>query len=405
MRICDPSSTTSTFGKMPLAVTVKVLLAKSGVASALVPAAHTVLPAFDEKFKALEGKMDQASDSIAAYNDQLTQHTEGVARSADITNWAGVVVSLILGVAMIVLARRFVARPLSATTQSLSRLAGGELDVEVRANQPIVELAEMGRTVEVFRDAIKSRVELSRQAEAAAAVNVQRVEQTGALNSELSEVVGAAILGDFSRRVRVHYADPELNTLAQSVNNLVETVDRGISETGSVLSALADADLTKRMNGQYAGALARLKDDTNAVGDKLAEVVSQLRSTSQTLKTATGEILAGANDLSERTTKQAATIEETSAAMEQLASTVAQNATRAQEASVSAEDVTNTAEAGGQVMLQWPNPSAPGQLEAIPQLSGTNQWSPVGNLPFAIGYSNTVFMTTSNQAMFFRIGQ
>ena len=61
--------------------------------------------------------------------------------------------------------------------------------------------------------------------------------------------------------------------------------------------------------------------------------------------------------------------------------------------------------AGGQVMLQWPNPSVPGQLEAIPQLSGTNQWSPVGNLPFAIGYSNTVFMTTSNQATFFRVHQ
>jgi arylsulfatase A-like enzyme len=61
--------------------------------------------------------------------------------------------------------------------------------------------------------------------------------------------------------------------------------------------------------------------------------------------------------------------------------------------------------AGGQVMLQWPNPSAPGQLEAIPQLSGTNQWSPVGNIPFAIGYSNTVFVTTSNQAAFFRVQQ
>jgi hypothetical protein len=61
--------------------------------------------------------------------------------------------------------------------------------------------------------------------------------------------------------------------------------------------------------------------------------------------------------------------------------------------------------AGGQVMLQWPNPSAPGQLEAIPQLAGTNQWSPVGNIPFAIGYSNTVFVTTSNQAAFFRVQQ
>ena len=46
------------------------------------------------------------------------------------------------------------------------------------------------------------------------------------------------------------------------------------------------------------------------------------KKTSCDLKTATGEILSGANDLSERTTKQAATIEETSAAMEQLATTV-----------------------------------------------------------------------------------
>ncbi len=93
------------------------------------------------------------------------------------------------------------------------------------------------------------------------------------------------------------------------------------------------------------------RDDTNAVGDKLTEVVGQLRGTSRTLKTATGEILAGANDLSERTTKQAATIEETSATMEQLAATVAQNANRAQEASVNAQEVTETAEAGGRVMV------------------------------------------------------
>src|SRR5262249_28164740 len=62
--------------------------------------------------------------------------------------------------------------------------------------------------------------------------------------------------------------------------------------------------------------------------------------------------LAGANDLSERTTKQAATIEETSATMEQLASTVADNAKRAGEASSNAEEVTGTAEAGGKVMSQ-----------------------------------------------------
>jgi len=67
---------------------------------------------------------------------------------------------------------------------------------------------------------------------------------------------------------------------------------------------------------------------------------------------ATGEILAGANDLAERTTRQAATIEETSAAMEQLATAVTENAKRAQRGSTTAEAVTESAVKSGEVMDQ-----------------------------------------------------
>src|SRR5690606_27293328 len=84
--------------------------------------------------------------------------------------------------------------------------------------------------------------------------------------------------------------------------------------------------------------------------DKLTDVVRQLRETSRGVKTATSEILSGANDLSERTTKQAATIEETSAAMEQLAGTVMENARKAQDAAGKSQDVSRTAEEGGEVM-------------------------------------------------------
>uniref|UniRef100_UPI003C7EC153 methyl-accepting chemotaxis protein n=1 Tax=Maritalea sp. S77 TaxID=3415125 RepID=UPI003C7EC153 len=115
---------------------------------------------------------------------------------------------------------------------------------------------------------------------------------------------------------------------------------------------LANTNLTVRMEGDYEGAFLQLKNDTNRVGDRLTEVVGQLRTTSRALKTATGEILSGANDLSDRTTRQAATIEETSAAMEQLANTVLENAKEAEEASNIAERVRSTAEEGGDVMRQ-----------------------------------------------------
>ncbi len=140
--------------------------------------------------------------------------------------------------------------------------------------------------------------------------------------------------------------------MATSVNNLVETVDRGLVETGDVLAALARTDLTLQVQGDYRGAFAKLKADTNAVVDNLTNVVGQLRHTSGSLKTATGEILAGANDLAERTTKQASAIEETSAAMEQLANTVTDNARRAEQASAKARIVATTADQTGQVMTR-----------------------------------------------------
>ncbi|MCR6672296.1 methyl-accepting chemotaxis protein [Devosia ginsengisoli] len=243
------------------------------------------------------------------------------------------------------------ARPIRRMTGIMDGLAEGHYDVEVPYGENHDEIGAMARAVEVFR---QNGLKVSQMTEAEAARIVAEEQNRRAMMSDLQgafgQVVDSAIAGDFSQRVETEFPDPELNGLASSVNSLVATVDRGLGETGRVLTALANTDLTMRMDGEYQGAFARLKADTNAVADKLNEVVTQLRSTSRTLKTATGEILSGANDLSERTTKQAATIEETSAAMEQLASTVLQNAQRAKDASANAAEVTRTAEEGGQVM-------------------------------------------------------
>lgn len=183
---------------------------------------------------------------------------------------------------------------------------------------------------------------------------VDRLADRPALMAELQQsfgaVVDAAVAGDFSRRVAPRFPDPELNALAESINLFVVTVDRGIGETGRVLSALANADLGHRVEGDYQGAFLQLKDDTNAVGDKLASLVDQLRDTSRSLRTATGEILAGINDLADRTTRQASAIERTSSTMRSLASTVTDTATRAQSASEKAQSARSVAEDGREVM-------------------------------------------------------
>ncbi len=177
-----------------------------------------------------------------------------------------------------------------------------------------------------------------------------RAVMMAGLQTAFGRVVEAAAAGDFSQRVESRFADTELNALAGSINNLVANFDRGLSETSAVLAAMADADLTQRVTGEHAGAFGDLKADTNAVATRLSEIVGHLKHTSLSLKTATSEILSGANDLAERTTRQAGTIEETSAAMVQLADTVRANAEKAEDARHVAEEVSRTAEAGGMVM-------------------------------------------------------
>ncbi|HEY9009380.1 MAG TPA: methyl-accepting chemotaxis protein [Devosia sp.] len=267
--------------------------------------------------------------------------------------------SILLGSAAVValsilfglLFSRSIAKPISRLNTTMDALAQGDLSVEVSGKERHDEVGAMARSVEVFREnALKISSMTDEERAASERRRIERTAMMQELQSSFGEVVDAAVDGDFSKRVPANFADAEINKLAASVNNLVDTVENGLRETGDVLAALAEQNLSVRMTGEHRGAFARLKDDINAVIDSLNRFVGGLKHTSNSLRTATREILSGANDLSERTTRQAATIEETSATMETLSATVVENARRAESASEMAQSVSQTAADGGAVM-------------------------------------------------------
>ena len=262
------------------------------------------------------------------------------------------VATLTIGYAAFVVLRTVSAR-LQAMETSLSNVAAGDFASAIPSAGDRDEIGRIATAAETFRQNGTKVAQMTQAEQARALADIEtRRAMMADLRDAFGSVVDAAIAGDFSRRVPRTFADPELNGLAASVNDLVETVDRGLAETGTVLSALAETNLTQRVTGQFAGAFGHLKHDVNAVADRLSDIVAQLRETSGSVKTATGEILSGANDLAERTTRQAAAIEETSAAMEQLAGTVVENAERADAANTRSRSVAAGAEATGTVMTE-----------------------------------------------------
>ncbi len=274
-----------------------------------------------------------------------------------LANHALVLIVAIGGVAVVavgligLLLGRLLVSPVPTLANSMKAIASGEFGREVPFVTRTNELGEMARAVEVFRDnGIKVGRMTTNERVVSERRRTEREQMMTELQAAFGEVVNAAIAGDFTGRVAAEFPDPELNVLAESVNRLVETVDTGLLETGAVLAALAKQDLTKRMQGNYSGSFANLQESINDVGDRLTDVILQLRTTSRSLKTATGEILSGANDLSERTNRQAAAIEETLAAMEALAATVADNAKMAGDANAKAKSTSHCGEISGELM-------------------------------------------------------
>jgi len=304
----------------------------------------------------------EATKAIDTLLDLTTQTT--IAATAVVAHEAGQARLVVLFEAVILIASlglagltfhvvvSQVAKPLGRITEAMRSLAAGDLNTDVPYAERRDEIGEMAAAVDVFKQNGIRVAEMTEEEQRANARRLERAQTMESFQSAFEGVVEATLEGDFSKRIEGRFADAEIERIAGNFNRMVESVATGLGDAGEVLGALAQTDLTQRMSGDYRGAFAQLQRDINAVGDQLSDIVGGLRQTSRSLKSATGEILSGANDLADRTTRQAANIEETSAAVEQLTTAVQDNAKRAGTASQKALSVSASANQGGAVMTE-----------------------------------------------------
>ena len=129
-------------------------------------------------------------------------------------------------------------------------------------------------------------------------------------------------------------------------------IANSLNQAIKLSNTMAGGDLTSRIDVQGPSEVAMLLDALKAMQDSLIQVVSNVRTGSESVSTASAEIAQGNNDLSARTESQASALEETAASMEELSSTVKQNADNAKQANQLAQSASSVAVQGGQVVSQ-----------------------------------------------------
>ncbi len=146
----------------------------------------------------------------------------------------------------------------------------------------------------------------------------------------LSAALGAAVAWSITRRVKGQLGgEPAYAAqIAQEVarGNLAVAVDLRPGDSSSVLAAMG------------------------AMRSNLAQVVSEVRHSSESIATGASQIAIGNADLSQRTEEQASNLQQTAASMEEMNSTVKQNADTVRTASQLASSASATAARGGEVV-------------------------------------------------------
>ncbi len=223
--------------------------------------------------------------------------TAKAARSAMTLHAALLVLTMILvGVGFTITQKRVVA-PIVTMTEAMRNLAHGKLDAPIPSEGRKDELGAMAEALVVFRENAQEKQRLQSQANKIHQENEARLIKVEASYKEASRAQAFVV-----------------------------------SEMATALEGLSGGDLTGRIASRFSAEYEDLRHNFNSAMSALQQVVSEIACNTEGVKGSASEIGQAADDLSYRTERQAATVEESAAAVTQVASAVKAAATAAQDA-------------------------------------------------------------------------
>ncbi|WP_337266601.1 methyl-accepting chemotaxis protein [Oryzifoliimicrobium ureilyticus] len=205
----------------------------------------------------------------------------------------GVILSIAGGIALVITLQR----PIGQITAAMRRLADGALDTGITGEKRGDEIGDMARALGIFKENAISKVRIEEQSEQERAA-----------------------------------AEAERQRNDEEKRELDRQIELAVTELAAGLERMSQGDISVTIDRPFIGRLEQLRQDFNASMLRLQATMRQIRDNVQVIQGNGGQMAESAEGLSRRTEQQAASLEETAAAVEEITVTVRSSAERAREA-------------------------------------------------------------------------
>ncbi len=305
--------------------------------------------------------LDRAVDATMARGRAVAEANQTLATRALLS----IVMALGIGFAVVVLLgfwiARQISRPLERVVEVLQDLARGRLGNRLSMERRD-EIGTLAREMDAFSTHLRENVVATMDRLAAGDVTVEprrideedeigpaletMVETLRDLTRETGTLVEAARAGNLELRGAEDRFQGAYRELVMGINDTLNAVVTPIDEAAAVLDQVAAKNLEVRMEGEYRGDFARIKEALNSAVDDLESAFAQVAGAAEQIAMAAGQVSAGSQTLAQGASEQAGSLEEVSGSLQELSATSKQNAAGATGANALSRSLEESASRG-----------------------------------------------------------
>lgn len=242
------------------------------------------------------------------------------------------IVLLGVALALYMITRKLVTKPIKKTASFAKAIASGNLDEPITIKS-MDEIGQLTSTLDnevrkAFKDIDQARSVSEKQSE-------YQAEQVDKLVVNLERLSKGELYCDMDVSSADEDTQEIYNLFSNISNNLhdsINTIRKYINEISAVLSDMSSGNMDVEITSEYRGDFVELKQSINSIAYSLNDVLMDISVSADQVASGTRQVSDGSQEISQGATEQASAIEELTATVTQIAAQTKQNAVNANEA-------------------------------------------------------------------------